>query len=127
MKHGVFVLAFCALHLSIESQTLQFSQVKLVSTVETVPANKVWKIEGFFPTTFSRYSGSSGVTEGHIYNLVVNGNNRPLGVSSFLTGYWGTSYAGNIGNFPLWIPAGTTLAAGSNVGEISVIEFTVVP
>jgi hypothetical protein len=127
MKHGVFILAFCALHLSIESQTLQFSQVKLVSTVETVPANKVWKIEGFFPTTFSRYSGSSGVTEGHIYNLVVNGNNRPLGVSSFLTGYWGTSYAGNIGNFPLWIPAGTTLAAGSNVGEISVIEFTVVP
>jgi len=127
MKHGVFVLAFCALQLSIESQTLQFSQVKLVSTVETVPANKVWKIEGFFPTTFSRYSGSSGVTEGHIYNLVVNGNNRPLGVSSFLTGYWGTSYAGNIGNFPLWIPAGTTLAAGSNVGEISVIEFTVVP
>jgi len=127
MKHGVFILAFCALHLSIESQTLQFSQVKLVSTVETVPANKVWKIEGFFPTTFSRYSGSSGVTEGHIYNLVVNGNNRPLGVSSFLTGYWGTSYAGNIGNFPLWIPAGTTLAAGSNVGEISVIEFTVIP
>lgn len=127
MKHGVFLLAFCALQLSIESQTLQFSQVKLVTTVETVPANKVWKIEGIFPTVFSRYSGSSGVTEGHIYNLVINGNNRPVGVSSFLTGYWGTSYAGNIGNFPLWIPAGTTVAAGSNVGEISVIEFTVIP
>jgi hypothetical protein len=127
MKHGVFILAFCALQLSIESQTLQFSQVKLVATVETVPANKVWKIEGFFPTQFSRYSGSSGVTEGHIYNLVINGNNRPVGVSSFLSGYFGTSYAGNIGNFPLWIPAGTTLAAGSNVGEISVIEFTVIP
>jgi len=127
MKHGVFILAFCALQLSIESQILQFSQVKLVATVETVPSNKVWKIEGFFPTTFSRYSSSSGVTEGHIYNLVVNGNNRPVGVSSFLTGHWGTSYAGNIGNFPLWIPAGTTLSAGSNIGEISVIEFTVIP
>ncbi len=61
MKHWVFVFAFCALYLNGEFQTLQFSQVKLVANVETVPANKVWKIEGFFPTTFSRYSGSSGV------------------------------------------------------------------
>ena len=127
MKNWALVFAFCALYLNGESQTLQFSQVKLVANVETVPANKVWKIEGFFPTTFSRYSGSSGVTEGHIYNLVVNGNNRPVGVSSFLTAYWSTSYAGNMGNFPLWIPAGTTLAAGSNVGEISVIEFNIIP
>jgi hypothetical protein len=118
------LLGFC---FKTEAQTLQFSQVKLVTTVETVPANKVWKIEGFFPTIFSRYSGSSGVTEGHIYNLVINGNNRPVGVSSFLTGYWGSSYVGSIGHFPLWIPAGTTLAAGGNVGEISVIEFNVIP
>jgi hypothetical protein len=44
-----------------------------------------------------------------------------------LTGYWNSAYQGNIGHFPLWIPAGTSLAAGSNVGEISVIEFIVQP
>jgi hypothetical protein len=127
MKNLALVFAFCALYLNGESQTLQFSQVKLVANVETVPANTVWKIEGFFPTTFSRYSANSGVTEGHIYNLVVNGNNRPVGVSTFLTAHWGISYAGSIGHFPMWIPAGTTLAAGSNVGEISVIEFNIIP
>jgi hypothetical protein len=127
MKSCLLFAVLLGIFVKTEAQTLQFSQVKLVTTVETVPANKVWKIEGFFPTTFSRYSGSSGVTEGHIYNLVINGNNRPVGVSSFLTGYWGTSYSGNMGNFPLWIPAGTTLAAGSNVGEISVIEFNIIP
>jgi hypothetical protein len=127
MKNWALVFAFCALYLNGASQTLQFSQVKLVATVETVPANTVWKIEGFFPTTFSRYSANSGVTEGHIYNLVVNGNNRPVGVSTFLTAHWGISYAGSIGHFPMWIPAGTTLAAGSNVGEISVIEFNIIP
>lgn len=125
MKKFLFVLSF--LGASLGAQTLQFSQVKLVTVVETVPAGRVWKIEGFFPTVFSRYSGSSGVTEGHIYNLVINGNNRPVGVSSFLTGYWNSAYQGNIGHFPLWIPAGTSLAAGSNVGEISVIEFIVQP
>jgi hypothetical protein len=30
-------------------------------------------------------------------------------------------------NQPLWLPAGTTLAAGANTFRISVIEFTVVP
>jgi hypothetical protein len=125
MKSILFGIAF--LSATLTAQTLQFSQVKLVTSVENVPAGKVWKIEGFFPTVFSRYSGSSSVTEGHIYNLVINGNNRPVGVSSFLTGYWGTAYQGNIGHFPLWIPAGTSLAAGTNVGEISVIEFTILP
>jgi hypothetical protein len=125
MKKFLFVLSF--LSASLGAQTLQFSQVKLVTVAETVPAGRVWKIEGFFPTVFSRYSGSSGVTEGHIYNLVINGNNRPVGVSSFLTGYWNSAYQGNIGHFPLWIPAGTSLAAGSNVGEISVIEFIIQP
>ena len=127
MKSCFLLAVLLGLCIKTEAQTLQFSQVKLVTTVETVPANKVWKIEGFFPSIFSRYSGSSGVTEGHIYNLVINGNTRPVGVSSFLNGNWGTSYAGSIGHFPLWIPAGTTLAAGSNVGEISVIEFNVIP
>lgn len=125
MKKFLFVLSF--LSASLGAQTLQFSQVKLVTVAETVLAGRVWKIEGFFPTVFSRYSGSSGVTEGHIYNLVINGNNRPVGVSSFLTGYWNSAYQGNIGHFPLWIPAGTSLAAGSNVGEISVIEFIIQP
>ncbi len=35
---------------TVQAQTLQFSQVLLVSTTQTVPANKVWKVEGFMPS-----------------------------------------------------------------------------
>jgi hypothetical protein len=30
-------------------------------------------------------------------------------------------------SFPFWLPAGTTLAAGSGIGLISVIEFSIIP
>jgi hypothetical protein len=38
-----------------------------------------------------------------------------------------TGYSANLVFQPLWLPAGTTLAAGTNVFGVSVIEFTVVP
>ena len=35
---------------TVQAQTLQFSQVLLVSTTQTVPANKVWKVESYTPS-----------------------------------------------------------------------------
>lgn len=42
---GVLLFLIIGWGLGLKAQTLQFSQIKLVGNVETVPANKVWKIE----------------------------------------------------------------------------------
>ena len=100
---------------TVQAQTLQFSQVLLVSTTQTVPANKVWKVEGVMPV--ANCSGQGG----SCYSMVsINGNSVPFGSWSGLVFY-------PCVDNPLWLPAGTILAAGSNVFRVSVIEFTVVP
>jgi hypothetical protein len=99
----------------VQGQTLQFSQVLLVSTTQTVPPNKVWKVQSFFPA--QSFNG---------------GNNNTL---AFLTLNSVPSYVGQTRSdagmsyiqLPAWLPAGTTLAAGQNIISISVVEFTVVP
>jgi len=128
----VVSLLFLFISLSIWSQgNLQFSQVKLVSSQETVPAGKVWKIEnilpGVRPTTTSW--GNSTVD----FTILIN-NQTVYYLSSeskgslYGNGQTGiSSIAAGIGNSPLWIPAGTTLSAGTNVLSISVIEFNLVP
>jgi len=48
--HFAIVVSLFLLANTSRAQTLQFSQVLLVSTTQTVPANKVWKVEGFMPS-----------------------------------------------------------------------------
>jgi len=106
MRHLFLLLlaTFLPLANTLQSQTLQFSRVFLVTAtpVQTVPANKVWKVENVMVNWSS--SNSS-------WAIYVNGN--PIFV---------THQA-----FPLWLPTGTTLYSASSVYAISVIEFTVVP
>jgi hypothetical protein len=124
---GVVSLFFIAS--TVQGQTLQFSQVLLVSTTQTVPANKVWKVEGFMP------SQSLIAPWGSTVNFSITVNNSQIFVagafhSHTTNGSGGvaqTGYAANLVFQPLWLPAGTTLAAGTNVFGVSVIEFTVVP
>jgi len=105
---------------------LQFNQVKLVTVQETIPAGKVWKITGILPSIGFRYT-SSASTPPWEYAIMVNGNQRIIGHSSYGNGAFGSGFtAQNLGG-DLWLPAGTNLAVGSNVGEISVIEFNIVP
>jgi hypothetical protein len=113
----------------LQSQTLQFSQVLLVSTVQTVPANKVWKVEGFMPSQSLIAPWQNTVN----FSLLVN-NSQIFVAGAFhshtTNGSGGVAQAGYAASLtfqPLWLPAGTTLAAGTNVFGISVIEFTVVP
>lgn len=119
------------LFLGIENssgQTLNFSQVLSVSsTTDTVPANKVWKVTSIIPT--QSFIQSSNPVQ---YNLVIDGSTLAVGHSA-----WGSTalaqnsaaYAGSMSNcvFPIWLPSGTTLATGTGVSRISVIEFTVTP
>jgi hypothetical protein len=114
------------------AQTLSFSQVKLVSTVQTVPQNKVWKVENILPSvrlTTTNFNGQSVVN----FTLLVNGltvfylSTESLGnlQGNGTTGI--TAITAGIGASPIWLPAGTTLAAGNNLHGISVIEFNVLP
>lgn len=120
--------------------TLQFNQVKLVSaTSETVPTGKVWKVENVAGSRVLQYQISSTSTSD--FNpadqaILINGNavtvtqavatgaGSGTGNTSWRASY---TYAASPTDFPLWLPAGTTLAASTNVTYISVIEFNIVP
>jgi hypothetical protein len=107
-------------------QNLQFNQVILVNTTaQTVPSGKVWKITGFMPSIGFR--STSGSTSPYEYLIQVNGVNRVFGHGSYMNTSYGVAFPISNINSEFWLPAGTTLAAGSNVGEISVIEFNIVP
>jgi hypothetical protein len=123
---GVVSLFFIAS--TVQGQTLQFSQVLLVSTTQTVPANKVWKVEGFMPSQSLIAPWQSTL------NFSISINNSQIFVAGAFHSYQAnaggvtqTGYSANLVFQPLWLPAGTTLAAGTNVFGVSVIEFTVVP
>jgi hypothetical protein len=120
-----FILGFSFSCLS--GQTLQFNQVKLVASQETVPAGKVWKLNGCFYSSGLPSNVQTGASQGTIVNsdalIVVNGQNTIVR-SSRSTGISSTNWEQT---WPMWISAGYSLSAGSQVREISVIEFNIVP
>jgi hypothetical protein len=118
--------------------TLQFSQVKLVSTQETVPQGKVWKAEGIagervilqqFGTNAFNPTRSLILINGLSIDVgqVSGGAGTGAGAGSGTTTTYSTLYLNSPTRFPLWLPEGTTLAAGTNIAYISVIEFNVIP
>jgi hypothetical protein len=139
MKILILILAlFSTLGSQLYSQgNLQFNQVKLVSTVETVPTDKVWKVESAaynggapFANSSSNY-GFPGVTLQNrgfesIMSYSVNGQLIYFPVSYAIGSAQLTSVDG-VAHFPLWLPAGSTLAAGTNMRYLSVIEFNIIP
>lgn len=139
---------FCV---GLKAQTLQFSQVKLISTVETVPANKVWKIESAlsgehrlptsgtsFPTLsrFIKINGSDVcVQEYHTAGLGLGFNGccgggfwmNNTGQSPNSTQTHLVAVQGEPSKLPIWLPAGSTLETSTRTLSISVIEFNIVP
>ena len=121
-----------------QGKTLVFSQVLLIGTVsQTVPSGKVWKVESCLgvPTT-SNGQSYNAVTFPARHYILVNGTN--IGVASETSvAAGGSTYSGgdyykvwamneNCTTMPIWLPAGSTLAASTNVNYISVIEFDIV-
>lgn len=114
---------------------LQFNRAILVSSPQTVPTGKVWKVESALianpvhpPVAASTHINANSAV------ITVNGN----AVYVFST-YWAQGTAGyhydrgpNIDThvqtvFPFWLPAGNSVGASSNVHYVSVIEFNIVP
>ncbi len=116
-----FFLTFLSSAFSAQ-KTLQFSQVKLVTgTSQTVPAGHVWKIENIGSGMATMQSPGTTVTPA----ILVNGNKiyfsaaKTSNSSDFLV--TASSF------FPIWLPAGTTLAASNQINFISVVEYAEVP
>jgi len=121
---------------------LQFNQVKLVSTIETVPAGKVWKVENYLPSSqlaIDLNRPSNQATAGGTKNFIMLVNSNQVFLQTTITrevgrddAYWNhsgytTTSDYKIFDAPIWLPASTTLAASTNVLSLSVIEFNILP
>lgn len=126
MKKLMLILVFTSLSFLHEAQgNLQFNQVKLVTTAQTVPAGKVWKVESCTYNGGAAFYVNNGAisTVYGLMSIVVNGVIIP--VSIYVGG--NSSSFSNAHSFPMWLPAGSTIATGTNAAFVSVIEFNVVP
>jgi hypothetical protein len=122
----IFFIFFLAQYWVLSAQTLQFSRILLVDAqVATVPNGAVWKVNSLVPNS-AHSSGSSP----SVYSIVLNGQSSPLGHSGFGTSTSANSFALSsmqAQTLPMWLPSGTTLAAGSGTRVLSVTEFLVIP
>jgi hypothetical protein len=137
------VIVFISLSVFVNAQgNLQFNQVKLVTTSETVPAGKVWKLENYLPSSqlaIDLNRQPNQASAGGTKNFIVLVNGAQVFLQTTITrevgrndGYWSqdgyaTAADYRIFDAPLWLPAGTTLAASTNVMSLSVVEFNVLP
>ena len=121
MKKIFFVLTVMALttFFATAQNSMEFSRVLLVETLDSVPQGKIWKVTNILQT-----HGSSGNR-----HISVNGNDIIVSYGAGATTYdpysAGHSYNYNGLQGPYWLPEGTTLQAGTNVQYISVIEFNI--
>jgi len=112
---------------------LQFNQVKLVTSLETVPLGKVWKIESVIyniPLTAQGYqntNGSCNSTSSESTGIEIAGVPTKVGQGTQAASYSSLTYTHSYTILPLWIPAGTTLSGGTCLNKISVIEFNIIP
>lgn len=112
---------------------LQFNQVKLVSTQETVPAGKVWKVESVIyniAPTATGYQSGAGSCSSNSYEstaIEVAGVPTKVGQGTQPASYSNLVYTHSYTILPLWLPAGTNLSGGTCLNKISVIEFNIIP
>jgi hypothetical protein len=112
---------------------LQFNQVKLVTTLETVPAGKVWKVESVIyniAPTATGYQSGAGSCNSSSYEstaIEVAGVPTKVGQGTQPASYSNLVYTHSYSILPLWLPAGTSLSGGACLNKISVIEFNIIP
>jgi hypothetical protein len=118
MKGGIFIVFILAASFC-KASNLIFNQVLLLkcdSTFsQTVPTGTVWEIKSVLNSS----------STGTLPSIQINGQQVNFG-----GGYGGGGEGGQLFNvFPVWLPAGTTVASQSfnSAGFISIIEYNVTP
>jgi hypothetical protein len=151
MRTLISIVVFWCMISCFAQGNLQLNQVKLVTTVETVPVGKVWKVESAL-TGEERYPTSGTTLASNSRFILVNGTSICVHEEHVATtgvgfngccggGFWMSNVGMAVNSttpvlvqvtaqptkLPLWLPAGTTLAAGTKVSAISVLEFNIIP
>ena len=117
-KKIIFItLLFCGLAFTAQSQSLTYSKVILLTSLDTVPQGKVWKVESAVSEMKS--------TSQHIYFYI--NNNKCTVTRTWVSLLANAPYALPIVNpiFPMWLPAGTIVTSGVDVEALSIIEFNI--
>lgn len=118
MKKLLFtIMLFFGFAFAAQSQTLQFSQVLLVTSIDTVPQGKVWKV--------TSYLGTDGylVSNGPVL-IKVNGINNAIATRQCPYNGYDACFAHSV-PFPLWFNSNTILELFTGCQSLSVIEFNV--
>ncbi len=133
MKNLISTIIILLVCVALKAQhTLQFNRAILVSTEQSVPNNTVWKVVSVLPSSMaiSNVSGYPSAPAVSAFAITINSN--PVYFSNVNGGWEGANqnnfaYTNATGteNLNMWLPAGTTLAASTNIQYISVIEFIV--
>lgn len=127
MKKLLFIACLFVSFGTFAQGNLQFNQIiKVSTTVETVPAGKVWKIESYQQSNVSGTSNSTNacdvarvrpyIIDGQVYHNIKN-------IASGNAGYVYTAE----NRMPIWLAAGQSAATSCASDFLSVIEFNVVP
>jgi hypothetical protein len=128
---ATFSVCFITLYCTGQG-SLEFNQIKQVVNVqETVPAGKVWKVEGVMynrgiPAPFCTGSTSCGNTN-QVDQITVDGQNIVVREFESRGDYDQVNTVIWESKFPLWLGAGSTLQASTGVYAINVIEFNILP
>lgn len=137
-KIFIILIIIFAVNISVKAQgNLQFSQIKMISTLDTVPNGKVWKVESIvYSQSIPNYNGNS-INQDEI--ISINGQNVSVRSSRYMSGTnWFSGPYGWMNHpvaefitweqkLPMWLPAGTTINVGAGVQYINAIEYNIVP
>lgn len=121
-----------------DAQNLQFGKSKLIDTkTDTVPAGKVWKVESFMYSKSISDCPTNTIPVNITDSITVNGHKMAVRAQRFvgtIVNYYVNATAASSPEFiiweqktPMWLPAGTTIAAGRGVLYINVLEFKETP
>jgi hypothetical protein len=132
MKKLLFVVClFIGALGSVTAQgTLQFNRVLFVDHLSTltVPAGKVWKVEGYWQSDVTTTTSANGTTcSSNSWHspIIMNGNVYYM-LDNIATGSSNVFFS-TVNQLPFWAPAGTTFRTVCVGSIMSVIEFNVLP
>jgi hypothetical protein len=126
MKKIFLVLTVMALttFFATAQNSMEFSRVLLVESLDSVPQGKIWKVTNILPTLDGTGSSKIQVNGNDIVVAFTNGT-YGIFMQYSNTSAYANDYHYNGLQGPYWLPEGTTLQAGTNVQYISVIEFNI--
>jgi hypothetical protein len=105
----------CAWSQSSAPKELTYSRVILLDSAAVVPAGKVWKVESYMGDDPNYANGTP---------FLINGR----ACWAFFYFYFNSMTSSQVVQFPIWLPAGTSLSPwidtqGRLRGQFSIIEF----